>query len=175
MMDETKEIIYTVLDFLDSMSKTSKSDQNLIHVNNETLSDVQNELFALLKYSKDDRHGIIVDKKTELIGILPSVLADKDKFPNNKDIAKLAEKSLNYSIPFWGKRSRNEIIGSIVAKIVEEDEYELETFLEPWREFIKEEISDKFEVQDKHNEFGIKGNEDFVNVWLEFFDHYKGK
>jgi len=49
MRKETKEIIYIVLDFLESFARTSKEDGNLIYVNKSVLEDVKNELFNLLQ------------------------------------------------------------------------------------------------------------------------------
>lgn len=160
MRKETKDVVYIVLDMLDSIAKTSKDNYHFIQINENMLRETKNELFGLLTQTQKEE---IRDKKTELIGILPSILIDKNKFPNNEDIVKLAENSLNLVIPSWRKRSRNEIIGILMAKIATKEERELELFFSAWREFIK----------DKSRKEEEKKN--FVDVWLEFFDHYRGQ
>lgn len=162
MRKETKEIIYMVLDFLESFSRTSREDSNLIYVNKSILEDVKNDLFNLLNQTgKSKRYGT-EDKKTELIGILPSVLIDKNKFPTNESIVKLAEKSLGLKISNWRKKSRNEIIGILVAKIAEKDVSELDIFIEAWKEFTEQK-----RIRKEHT------HEDFVDLWLKFFEHYR--
>lgn len=162
MREETKDMVYIVLDILSSISKTSKDDSHFIHIDEIVLKDVENEIFGLLTQPQTQKEELS-DKKTELIGILPSILIDKNKFSNNEDIVKLAENSLNLRIPSWKKKSRNEIIGIVIAKIATKEERELELFFSAWREFIKDKSRKK---QEKKN---------FVDVWLEFFDHYRGQ
>ncbi|NIA11888.1 MAG: hypothetical protein GWP10_19720 [Nitrospiraceae bacterium] len=160
MRKETKDVVYIVLDMLDSIAKTSKDDYHFIQINENMLKETKNELFGLLTQTQKEEMS---DKKTELIGILPSILIDKNKFSNNEDIVKLAENSLNLVIPSWRKKSRNEIIGILMAKIATKEERELELFFSAWREFIKDKSRKK---EEKKN---------FVDVWLEFFDHYRGQ
>jgi len=161
MRKETKDVVYIVLDMLNSISKTSKDDSHFIYIDETILKDVENEIFGLLTQPQTQKEEMR-DKKTKLIGILPSILMDKNKFSNNEDIVKLAENSLNLRIPGWRKKSRNEIIGIVIAKIATKEERELELFFSAWREFIKDKSRKK---EEKKN---------FVDVWLEFFDHYKG-
>ncbi len=162
MRKETKEIIYMVLDFLESFARTSKEDSNLIYVNKSILEDVKSELFNLLNQTEESKLYGTMDKKTELIGTLPSVLIDKNKFPTNESIVKLAERSLGLKISNWKRKSRNEIIGILIAKIAEKDISELDMFIKAWKEFTgKKEIKKE------------RTHEDFVNLWLKFFEHYR--
>ena len=162
MRKETKEIIYIVLDFLESFARTSKVNRNLIYVNKTVLEDVKKELFSLLEQAEKTKSYRTVDKKTELIGTLPSVLIDKNKFPTNESIVKLVEKSLNLKISNWKKKSRSEIIGILIAKIAEKDVSELNLFIKAWKEFTEQK-----EIKKEHT------HEDFVELWLKFFEHYK--
>ena len=149
-----------VLDFLESFSRASKESSNFIHINKAILKDIKSELFNLL--NQVDKTHKTVDRKTELIGILPSVLIDKNKFPTNESIVKLVEKSLGLKIPNWEKKGRNEIIGILIAKIAEKDTSELEVFIKAWKEFTEQK-----EIKKKH------AHEDFVGLWLKFFFHYR--
>jgi len=162
MRKETKEIIYIVLDFLESFARTSKEDGNLIYVNKSVLEDVKNELFNLLNQTEKSKLYGAEDKKTELIGTLPSVLIDKNKFPTNESIVKLAERSLGLKISNWKKKSRNEIIGILIAKIAEKDIFELDVFVKAWKEFTEQK-----EIKKE------RAHEDFVDLWLKFFEHYR--
>lgn len=162
MRKETKEIIYIVLDFLESFARTSRDNRNLIYVNEKTLKDVKKELFYLLEQTEKNISHKTLDKKIELIGILPSILINKNKFPTNESIVKLAEKSLNLKIPNWKKKSRNEIIGIVIAKIAEKDVAELDLFIKAWKKFTEQK-----EIKKEYS------RQDFVDVWLKFFEHYK--
>ncbi len=162
MRKETKEIIYIVLDFLESFARTTRDNRNLIYVNEKTLKDVKKELFYLLEQTEKNTSHRTIDKKIELIGILPSILINKNKFPTNESIVKLAEKSLNLKIPNWNKKSRNEIIGIVIAKIAEKDIAELDLFIKAWKKFTEQK-----EIKKEYS------RQDFVDVWLKFFEHYK--
>lgn len=192
MMEETKNLIYMTLDLLNSISKTSGVKSNFINIDEDTLKKVRSELFELMKEDRTNLNGKKVllhkvirerdsvrkntSKKTEVIGLLPSILIDKEKFPKNEDIAKLAEQSLNLEIPFWGKRSRNEIIGNLIAMIAKKEDKELDLFYEAWKEFTNDESIhiEKWENVPVNEEDKNVKRQDFVDIWLEFFNHYKG-
>ncbi len=101
-------------------------------------------------------------------------MIDKEKFRENGDIAKLAEESLNLEIPFWKKRSRNEIIGTLITMIAKKEEKDLDLFFEAWKDFTQKESTqiEKWENMSTNEDKNIK-KPDFVDVWLEFFNHYK--
>jgi len=160
MRAETKEAIYMLLDLLDSLAKTSKNHPRFIKIDQDLLKDIKNELFSLLSQSKNYPQS---DSKTELIGILPSAFMDKNKFPTNEDIARLARSSLNLLISRWDKRSREELVGIVIAEIALKNEIELEKFFEAWKEFTN--VNKPYVLNENDN--------DFVSVWLDFFNHYK--
>ena len=162
MREEVRNVIYIVLDLLDSLVKTSREAPEFININENTLKNVKDELFELLK--NDDR-GASPDKMTELIGILPTILVDKKKFPRNNDLIRFAEKSLNFKFP-KGNKSRSEIIGIIIVEVSKKDDISIEIFLKALKEFLKDDSEihkEKFHVKQKN----------FVDTWLEFFDHYQ--
>lgn len=160
-MKETKEVLYIALDLLDSIHKSSKG-STFLKIDEKKMDQVKDEIFRLIVTAEEKDKNL--DKKVELIGILPSALVDKIKFPNNESLNKFSEESLNVPIPFWDKRRRTEIIGRIIAEIDNKKEADFDTFFNAWKEFIKD---------DKNKEFK-PGKKDYVNIWLEFFDHYGG-
>ncbi|CAH2717111.1 hypothetical protein BACCIP111895_04300 [Neobacillus rhizosphaerae] len=198
MREETKSVIYMALDILDSINSSS-SDQNIhnfIRIDSEVLEDVREELFRLLAGSVTEKGSIekLPEKKEEknereqLIGLLPLVLIDKTKFPSNSDIIKLAEFSLNINGLSKKKRSRNELIGIIVSEVAEKESKDLDLFLKLWRKFMKDKSSNKFNntltnynsniniKTIRYNNDSIDNKEDnFVDVWLEFFRSHKGR
>lgn len=161
MKKETRNIIYITLDILNSLAKTSKEIPSFIEINEETLESVKNELFELIK-TNEKRN--INERKIELIGILPSILVDKQKFPTNKDLIKFAEESLNFPFP-KGNKSRSEIIGIIIDEISRKSDKDIELFLKALKEFLEENSKEK-----KRTNINSKS---FVDTWLEFFNHYK--
>ncbi len=162
MKEETKNIIYTILDLLDSLSKTSQDQPNFIKIDKNILNEVKLEILNMI--SSDERDQINRDnRKTELIGMLPYVLIDKNKFPSNSDIYRLAKNSLDLEISRWDKRSRDELIGILISQIAMKKEADLENFFNAWKKFIENNKTQKYE----------QSSRDFVSIWLEFFDHYK--
>lgn len=161
MKNETKNIFYMILDLLDTIYKTSQNNPNFIKLDKSKYFEVKDEIFTLL-HDQDSRRPSIIDEKTELIGILPSFLVDRDKFPSNDDIVKLAEQSLNMQIPRWQKKSRDEIIGILISNINSKKDYELDFFRNAWKDFIRDDKSITVSRTKK----------DFVDTWLEFFKRY---
>jgi len=160
MREETKNVIYITLDILNSLAKTSQETTSFIKIDKKTLELVRKELFELIK---TNRTKSINEKKIELIGILPSILVDKQKFPTNKDLIKFAEKSLNFYFP-KGNKSRSEIVGIIIDEISRKSDKDIELFLKALKEFLKN------NNEKKQSNVTSKS---FVDTWLEFFNHYK--
>jgi hypothetical protein len=158
MREDTKNLIYMTLDLLESINKTSIQKNSFVNVDKTEIDQIKNELFNLMNNS--DKEDTTSDgKKKKLIGTLPYVLMDTTKFPSNKSIAKLAEVSLNYKISLPEKRGRAEMIGMIIGKIVNDKNEKFNTFMEVWKDFINLEDSNQ----------NLKTNEDFVDIWLDFF------
>jgi hypothetical protein len=171
MKNETRNVIYMALDLLNSMNRTSQ-ESSLLRMNDEMYNEVKSEIYEILSESKWQSFNeqkfveskTNVGKKTEIIGLLPSMLFDKNKFKNNQDIAKLAKDSLNMEIPSWKKRSRNEIVGVLISMIVVKPDDELELFYEAWKRFTQE---------DKNNKNISNDSRDYVDLWLEYFKKYR--
>ena len=159
MKNSTKDVLYTILDLLDSLSRSSQS--ALFMINKEELKTVKSEIFELINPRNDSINSKTHNKKS-LIGTLPFVMMDKTKFPSNESIIRLARKSLDFGLPNWEKKSREEIIGRIITDIASKSESQIKIFYNAWNKFISSE-----EEQEK----GEK--QDFVRTWLEFFNKYK--
>lgn len=166
MKQETKNALYILLDLLDSLEKTSNAN-GLLAIDNIKIKNVKAEIFNYINENMDKSYGTKRDTKSELIGILPAVLIDEKRFPNNKALAKFSEKSLNFKIPFWEKRSKTEIVGRIIDNINRRNDNELIELTNIWKKFIED---DEF----NHN-IEVEGKKDFVDVWLDFFNSYRGR
>ena len=181
MKQNSKDTIYMALDLLESMNKTSNVNPNFIHINESELKTVKKELFDLIG-RLDDKHESIQEKKIKLIGTLPYVLMDKSKFPTNESIVKFAKESLGMNISTWQKRGREEMIGLVISKIAYDQENKFEQFMDIWKEFIVFDDIDLYGLNQyvlsnsnkKNLESKLK-NEDFVQIWLNFFNKYRGK
>ncbi|MEV5036747.1 hypothetical protein MRBLBA21_001539 [Peribacillus frigoritolerans] len=188
MNPEVKEVIYMLMDFLDSMGRTSKNN-NLIKIDENKFKEVKKELFSIINYNDNYNDNYINyinninytvkgknenSKKRELIGSLPTALIDKKLFPKNEDVARLLEKSLNFTIERWNKIKREEIIGHVISEIAKRDDNEINLFYNAWNDFEKGKVFDSVKNEDE-NELNNTKSKDFVDVWLEFFDNYKGE
>ncbi|MBB5149305.1 hypothetical protein [Ureibacillus thermosphaericus] len=188
MREETKGVIYMALDILESIkTNSSESDiKNFISIDSDIYSEVKEEIYQLLsgknieKISNNNKNR---NEKEELIGLLPIVLIDKEKFPSNFDIIKLAEYSLSIKGLSKRKRSRNELIGIIVSELAEKEDKELDLFLKLWRKFMDESNNSLDKNKNTKINLTISSNlentnnkeTNFVDVWLEFFNNNKEK
>jgi len=68
--------------------------------------------------------------KQQLIGLLPYVLLDKRYFPTNDLLVMFAKKYLGIEIKHYEKRSRNEILGTIIAEVVNKKPEQIKLFVE---------------------------------------------
>ncbi|WP_128545267.1 hypothetical protein [Larkinella soli] len=155
MKNSTKELIYTLLDILDVLKRSNY----ILSGNSNAINEAKSELFALINDGNKLSYNVI----HELIGTIPAILIDKNKFPSNGDIVKFAEMTLNIKVPYWEKKKREEIIGRIVYVIAEEKPKELSKFIIPWEEFNSIKLSESKKDKVVKN---------FVDTWLEFFENY---
>lgn len=95
------------------------------------------ELRNMLVHMTSNQSIILTPKKSkkppnkeivELVGTLPFVLLDKKYFPDNKSLVTFAEKHLNIKATSAPSRGRNEIIGTIIAKISEKNKKDISDF-----------------------------------------------
>lgn len=103
------------------------------------------------KYLKDCRnvlmHGISNDDRStdeyNLIGVLPSLLKDREIFQSNSQLVQFASEVLALDISRWEKKSRNEIIGLIVCEVEDVNKERLDTLIK-WTHNI---LNNKNEVK----------------------------
>ena len=112
----------------------------------------------------------ILDSSTdELLGILPMILLDKNKFPSAKEILKFAEKCLNIEIKnYWYRRSRAEAAGIVLNEVYMQSPEQFNNFLKAWNKFNSASTSSGLNDKQMTDEKG------FMEAWFEFFDRYKG-
>lgn len=118
----------------------------------------KNALKALKQWRNIAIHGECINQNAnisyELIGILPSLLKDKELFPNNAQLAQFSEEVLLLSIPRWDKKSRNEIIGLIICEVEDANKQRLNQ-LSQWVGNI---MNHKTQVKDMQVAAVKKGN-----------------
>ncbi|HDZ3076748.1 TPA: hypothetical protein RST45_005270 [Klebsiella pneumoniae] len=72
-----------------------------------------------LKYKDSRARSIAPSEKSFLIGALPALLMDRELFLKNKDLSDFAS-LIGIEVKFPEKRSRDEIIGTIICSIQDE-------------------------------------------------------
>jgi len=169
MKKETKNMLYIFLDFFESFVKAGKEIPSFINIDSHLYKSVRQEILELISGS-GDKASKNSNIKKELIGSLPSILIDKKKFPTNESIVKLAEKSLGINILNWKKRSRNEIIGVLISELANKRPEELYLFREAWNNFINVDTQEQY-TDVKNGDY----KQNFVELWLNFYRHYRGK
>jgi hypothetical protein len=101
-----------------------------------------NNVHSLLKEGSKDKD------KQQLVGMLPYVLLDKKYFPTNDLLALFAKNNLKITIRHYEKRSRNEILGTIIAEVVEKEPEQIALFIKALNKILgkdkKGEVSNFF-------------------------------
>jgi hypothetical protein len=90
--------------------------------------------------------------KQQLIGLLPYVLLDKRYFPTNDLLAMFAKNNLEINIKHYEKRSRNEILGIIIAEVVNKKPEQIKLFIQALNKIMgkeKKSTGDFFSEWDK--------------------------
>ena len=162
MKIETKEALYSLLDLMDVIGSIE-----FINIDIDKVNNIRKEVLAVIGEKKEVE---ILDSNTEeLLGILPMLLLDVNKFPSSKEILKFAEKCLNIEIKnYWLKRSRAEVAGIVLNEVYEQSAQQFNKFLKAWNKFNSE--SNALPLDNKKT-IDEKG---FMESWFEFFDSYKG-
>ena len=111
MKKETKDALYALLDLMDMIGSIDFIDMDINKANS-----IRKEVLDVIGEKKE---VTILDSSTdELLGILPMILLDKNKFPSAKEILKFAEKCLNIEIKnYWYRRSRAEAAGIVLNEV----------------------------------------------------------
>lgn len=83
--------------------------------------------------------------KQQLIGVLPYVLLDKKYFPTNNLLVIFAKRNLQINLKNPEKKSRDEILGSIIVQVVKKDPKQIRMFYNALKQIIGKEKSGKVE------------------------------
>ena len=162
MKKETKEALYSLLDLMDMLGSIE-----FINMDIDKANSIRKEVLDVIGEKKEES---ILDSNTEeLLGILPMLLLDVNKFPSAKEILKFAEKCLNIEIKnYWLKRSRAEVAGIVLNEVYEQSPQQFNKFLKAWNKFNSESNSSSLDNKKLSDEKG------FMESWFEFFDSYNG-
>lgn len=162
MKRETKEALYSLLDLMDMIGSIE-----FINIDIDKANSIRKEVLGVIGEKKKVE---ILDSNTEeLLGILPMLLLDVNKFPSAKEILKFAEKCLNIETKnYWFKRSRAEVAGIVLNEVYEQSPQKFNKFLKAWNRFNSE--SNALPLNNKK----IADEKGFMESWFEFFDSYKG-
>ena len=162
MKKETKEALYSLLDLMDMLGSIE-----FINMDIDKANSIRKEVLDVIGEKKEVS---ILDSNTEeLLGILPMLLLDVNKFPSAKEILKFAEKCLNIEIKnYWLKRSRAEVAGIVLNEFYAQSPHQFNKFLKAWNKFNSESNSSSLDNKKLSDEKG------FMESWFEFFDSYNG-
>lgn len=161
MTNKTKNAMYSILDLIDSLGTIE-----FVKLDKDSVNQIRKEV---LDFINDDSprqlSNSVLDKtNSELLGILPTILLDEDKFSTTKDILTFAEYCLMIEIkPYWSKRSKAELIGIVISEVSKQNPKQFNRFLNAWDSFNKKTENEKRQY----------GKNDFVGVWLNFFNTFK--
>lgn len=160
MKKETKEALYSMLDLMDTLSNL-----DFVKADIERTNKIRKEVLNIINENTDET---ILDKDPEeLLGVLPMILLDNNKFPAAKDVLEFAEKCLNIEVKnYWYKRSKPEVIGIVISEVSKQSPNQFISFLRAWNQF------NDIDVQNYKN--SIESNSGFVEKWLKFIEDYKG-
>lgn len=162
MKRETKEALYSLLDLMDMLGSIE-----FVNMDIDKANSIRKEVLDVIGEKKE---VTILDSSTEeLLGVLPMILLDINKFPSAKEILKFAEKCLNIEIKsYWLKRSRAEAAGIVLNEVYEQSPEQFNKFLKAWNKFNSE--SNSSDIYNKQ----VPDGKGFMESWFEFFDSYKG-
>lgn len=90
------------------------------------------DIYNQLQKSSEDKEttGKLQTDTKFLVGVLPSILQDKDLFPKKEDILEFAKQELGLELSLQSKRSKIEYIGTILCMVSNENSGKLERLVE---------------------------------------------
>ena len=93
-----------------------------------SLDDILERFIQSSKNNSEQRHGLY-SNTSYLVGVLPRMFQDKELFENNSDLASFAKDVLHIELKNSEKKSRMEIIGTIVCNISNDNSELLDTLV----------------------------------------------
>ena len=103
-----------------------------------SLEDILERFIQSSKDCPEQMHGLS-SNTSYLVGVLPRMFQDKELFENNSDLASFAKDVLHIELKNSEKKSRMEIIGTIVCNIVNDDSELLDTLVKALESIIDNE------------------------------------
>lgn len=93
-----------------------------------SLDDILELFIQNSKENSEHMHGLY-SNTSYLVGVLPRMFQDKELFENNSDLASFAKDVLHIELKNSEKKSRMEIIGTIVCNIANDNSELLDTLV----------------------------------------------
>jgi hypothetical protein len=162
LKQETKNALYSLLDLMDLLGNI-----DFLEIDINKANQIRKEVLDVI--GNNTEMNILDSTSQDLLGILPSILLDSQKFASVKEIWDFAEKCLNIKLkPYWAKRSRAETVGIIINEVYHQSPEQFNKFLRTWNKFNSNGNSSKKQLT--YDE----GGKGFIEAWFQFFDKYKG-
>lgn len=161
MRNETKDALYSLLDLMDVIGNVG-----FVQMDIDKANRIRKEVLEEINGKKNN----ITDRSAdEMLGVLPTMLLDTDKFANTKEILEFAEKCLDIDVKnYWLKRSRQEVIGIIIGEVSKQNQKQFNRFLKAWDEFNLNTNGNAKTYDTK-----AENKEGFMDRWFRFFDVFK--
>ncbi|GKQ11081.1 TPA: hypothetical protein ACTW52_000034 [Klebsiella quasipneumoniae subsp. similipneumoniae] len=121
----TSKDLKTLMNFIEEFSWVANKYKNIDakklidYINNVENSKKEESFYSKYRYDSKLRNNS-VKEKSFLIGALPALLMDRELFIKNKDLSDFAA-LIGIEVKFPEKRSRDEIIGTIICSIQDEN------------------------------------------------------
>lgn len=163
MKNETKNALYSLLDFIDSIGTIS-----FVNLDLDTVNLIRNEILNLINGNSINQQTLYDSNEQDLLGILPMILLDDSKFSSAREVLIFAEKCLKIQVKqYWYKRSKSEVVGIVLNEVSKQSAKQRNRFLKAWGIFQNQSINN---INKNNN---AEDNNDFVDTWFKFFDNYK--
>ena len=163
MNKETKNALYSLLDFIDIIGTIS-----FINLDLDAVNSIRNEVLHAINGDSSNSDVLYDSNEQDLLGILPMILLDDEKFSSAREVLFFAEKCLKIPVKkYWYKRSKPEVVGIVLNEVSKQSEKQRYRFLKAWDAFKNQSVNDNY----KNSNY--KCNNDFVDTWFRFFDNYK--
>ena len=94
-----------------------------------SIEDICQQFVQLRNERNGAEHGLLTNT-SYLVGVLPSVFQDKELFENNSDLVSFAKEVLQLELKNSGKKSRMELIGTIVCEVANNNSSQLDDLVE---------------------------------------------
>lgn len=158
MKTETKNALYSLLDLMDILGSIE-----FLKIDIDKANRIRKEVLSII--DNKGELSILNSDSEDLIGVLPKILFDENKFTSTKEILKFAETCLNIEIkPYWFKRSKSEVVGIVIGEVNSRSPEQFNKFLNAWNRFSNIPDNMKYNTKEKMN---------FIETWFNFFENYK--